>query len=355
ISKAHAAGVVHRDLKPDNIFLVKNDDEQIVKVLDFGIAKARFQHGVEDTTRTGAILGTPHYMSPEQLRGDKALDHRADIWALGIIAYECVTQAKPFVSQTFPDLVIKICSENPPPPSSRVALPPQFDAWFAKSTSRDPAQRFESVREQVGALRAIAEPHFDAARASATGERDDSAAEPAAIDVAGETGLAASAVSEVALNTQHATYNTRPVALTNRKPSRSWLWAVGALVVGAIGVGVAGVGTKLGPEPPAGSSDTPDVAVSVATPGASPTDETSAPSSAAALVPSASDDDPQSSSPPTPAVKPSELATATPKASTAKATAATSTGQKPTPNSAVPKASAAKPVATATGQVDLGI
>src|SRR6185503_10771840 len=90
VVKAHEAGIVHRDLKPDNIFVVRNDEEEVAKVLDFGIAKASNVFGVTtgSATRTGAILGTPYYMSPEQAEGNRQVDHRTDLWALGVIAFE---------------------------------------------------------------------------------------------------------------------------------------------------------------------------------------------------------------------------------------------------------------------------
>ncbi|MCB9588518.1 MAG: protein kinase [Polyangiaceae bacterium] len=350
ISKAHAAGVVHRDLKPDNIFIVKNDDEEVVKVLDFGIAKARFDQAAEDTTRTGAILGTPHYMSPEQLRGDKSLDHRADIWALGIIAYECVTQAKPFISANFPDLVIKICSEDPPPPSSKVTIPQDFDAWFAKSTARDPGQRFGSVREQIHALRAIAEPSFDAARALA-GEREEVHQREPRVKELGR--LAAPAISEVALDTQHGTANTRPIELTNKKPSRTWVWALGALVVAAAGVAVASVGTKLTQEPLSASG----AAQTSSFPPESSSGATVArvPASANASAGASAESEPSSApsatpSPPNP-VSPTLKLQPT-------VTAKASTQAKPTSPPAAhtaPKPGSQKPASTATGPVDLGI
>src|SRR3984885_12530207 len=98
LAKAHAAGLVHRDLKPANIFLVKDDEREIAKVLDFGIAKTTTV-GVDGNTRTGAVLGTPYYMSPEQARGQKGIDHRADLWSFGVVVYQCVTGQLPFLSE----------------------------------------------------------------------------------------------------------------------------------------------------------------------------------------------------------------------------------------------------------------
>jgi serine/threonine protein kinase len=92
LARAHEAGIVHRDLKPDNVFLVQNEDEEIAKVLDFGIAKTQAnQLGPGSATRTGAVMGTPYYMSPEQISGSKSVDFRTDLWALTIIAFECLS------------------------------------------------------------------------------------------------------------------------------------------------------------------------------------------------------------------------------------------------------------------------
>ena len=155
ISRAHEAGIVHRDLKPDNIFLVKNDDEEIAKVLDFGIAKATGGAlGNSSQTRTGAVLGTPYYMSPEQAEGNRSVDHRTDLWSLAIIAFECVTAKRPFESEALGDLILQICVRPIRMPSSLVEVPPAFDAWYTKGTQRDPAQRFQSARELTAALRA---------------------------------------------------------------------------------------------------------------------------------------------------------------------------------------------------------
>src|SRR5512145_3326893 len=99
IGKAHDAGIVHRDLKPDNIFLVQDDDQEFVKVLDFGIAK---RTGIDGSisaivqTQTGAMLGTPYYMSPEQASGKKDIDHLTDIWSFAVIACECATGVRIF-------------------------------------------------------------------------------------------------------------------------------------------------------------------------------------------------------------------------------------------------------------------
>ncbi|HWL89272.1 MAG TPA: serine/threonine-protein kinase, partial [Polyangiaceae bacterium] len=99
LSRAHQENIIHRDLKPENVFLTQSadDDEEIAKVLDFGIAKIRStDQTLSSSTKTGAVLGTPYYMSPEQARGLRDIDHRTDVWSLGVIVFKCVTGVLPF-------------------------------------------------------------------------------------------------------------------------------------------------------------------------------------------------------------------------------------------------------------------
>ncbi|MCA9645893.1 MAG: protein kinase [Myxococcales bacterium] len=156
MSKAHEAGIVHRDLKPDNIFLVSEDDQEVAKVLDFGIAKvAESVDGVSSATRTGTIFGTPYYMSPEQAQGNRAVDYRADLWALAIIVFECVTGKLPFQSDGLGDLILRICVHPVPTPSSLAQVPPGFDQLFAHAATRDPHARFQSAREFADSLKVV--------------------------------------------------------------------------------------------------------------------------------------------------------------------------------------------------------
>lgn len=158
LQRAHEAGIIHRDLKPENIFLVRSpdDDDEIAKVLDFGIAKFRGvagDPGLSSSTKTGAVLGTPFYMSPEQARGLRNIDHRTDLWSLGIIAYKCVTGVLPFDGESVGDLLVKICTAPVPVPSFVVpGLSPAFDSWFARSLERTPERRFASAAELSDSL-----------------------------------------------------------------------------------------------------------------------------------------------------------------------------------------------------------
>ncbi len=153
LTRAHAAGLVHRDLKPANIFLAHDDDREIVKVLDFGIAKdstPRMPTG--SNTKTGSLIGTPAYMSPEQAQGTKRVDHRSDLWALAVVVYECLTGELPFQSEALGDLLLKIMVSPLPVPSQIAPVPPGFDGWWARAASRDPEGRFQSAKELADSL-----------------------------------------------------------------------------------------------------------------------------------------------------------------------------------------------------------
>jgi serine/threonine-protein kinase len=157
VAKAHELGIVHRDLKPDNVFLVKNEDAEVAKVLDFGVAKieATALGGGDGSThtRTGSLLGTPYYMSPEQAQGNKAIDARSDLWALAVIAFECLTGKRPFSSDGLGDLVLQICIREIPIPSHVAPVPLGFDGWFERATQREPDARFQTAKELTDALR----------------------------------------------------------------------------------------------------------------------------------------------------------------------------------------------------------
>jgi serine/threonine protein kinase len=154
VGQAHAIGVIHRDLKPGNIFIAREGEHEVTKIVDFGIAKVkasalRLTQGIG--TQLGTLLGTPQYMSPEQVRGS-AIDHRTDLWALGVIACECLTGRCPFSGATIGDLTVQICTEKPPAPSSLGPVPPGFDQWFFRATHKKPSKRFQSAEEMSSRL-----------------------------------------------------------------------------------------------------------------------------------------------------------------------------------------------------------
>jgi serine/threonine-protein kinase len=159
LGKAHAAGIVHRDLKPDNIFLATNAEEvgaegYSVKLVDFGIAK--IVDPLESTapsrmggpTQEGAVVGTPNFMSPEQLTVGGAPGPLTDIWSLGACAFTAMTARIPFDGDVLGDIVLKVCVSPLPVPSNyNPRTPSGFDAWFAKACSRDATRRFQTANE----------------------------------------------------------------------------------------------------------------------------------------------------------------------------------------------------------------
>jgi eukaryotic-like serine/threonine-protein kinase len=155
---AHGSGIVHRDLKPDNIFLVREGDTEVCKVLDFGIARQR--GGLSDSggvkTKTGAVLGTPYYMSPEQAIG-QGVDQRTDIWAFGVIAAECLTGRRAFEGDSLGGLFHAICMAPLTKPSVLGIVPTGFDAWFFRAVAREKSERFQSIKEAAEALKPLCE------------------------------------------------------------------------------------------------------------------------------------------------------------------------------------------------------
>jgi serine/threonine protein kinase len=157
--EAHALGIVHRDLKPANLFLARAPDHTTcLKILDFGISKMISPDEADfGMTRTGAVVGSPYYMSPEQMRASRSVDARTDIWSLGVILYELVSGHVPFEAPTLPQLCGMILTDPPPPLGQwRPDVPPPFQALVARCLEKDPALRFQSVGDFAMALAAFA-------------------------------------------------------------------------------------------------------------------------------------------------------------------------------------------------------
>ncbi|MDB4931602.1 MAG: putative serine/threonine-protein kinase pknB, partial [Myxococcaceae bacterium] len=154
---AHARGVIHRDIKPDNIFLAQTPKGVVPKLIDFGIAKVTDHDESMRRTSTGTMLGTPSYMSPEQARGDSALDARSDVWSLGVVLYEMLSGFKPYTAANANVLVAMILRDDPTPllhvsPS----MPPALAAVVMRAVCRDLAQRWPSVQHFHDALLTVA-------------------------------------------------------------------------------------------------------------------------------------------------------------------------------------------------------
>jgi eukaryotic-like serine/threonine-protein kinase len=154
LEASHKHGIVHRDLKPENIFLISMGDSQdFVKVLDFGIAKLQEGDKGHSKTKTGLIMGTPAYMAPEQAEGLN-VDHRSDIYSLGIIFYEMLTGEQPFAADTFSRVLIKVLTEPVPAPRIKNPnIPHAIEAVLLKMVEKDPAARFQTASEIIPALR----------------------------------------------------------------------------------------------------------------------------------------------------------------------------------------------------------
>lgn len=158
MAEAHSAGIIHRDLKPSNLFLTMGSDgSKMVKVLDFGIAKAMGApdepEGGMSLTRTEAVLGSPLYMSIEQVRSSRDVDARADIYSIGAILYQLLTGRVPYEAQTFPELILKLGTEEPPPPSMfRADIPPPLEETILRCLERDRTKRFPNLGELAAAL-----------------------------------------------------------------------------------------------------------------------------------------------------------------------------------------------------------
>jgi serine/threonine protein kinase len=231
LHEAHGLGIIHRDLKPANLFLAEQPNgPPIVKVLDFGIARDFHQGEEQRLTRTRAVMGSPTYMSPEQMREARSADVRSDIWSMGVCLYELLTGKAPFHADTLPDLFVTVLHGTPVPPSAlRPDLPPGLSDTILRCLEKDPARRFQSAKDLATAL--------------ATGE--SGASWPAATTAPSATSSARVVVvassSSPSLPSTERLATSRTIADTPSRPSPlKYLW-VGAVALGLTGVALVAV------------------------------------------------------------------------------------------------------------------
>jgi eukaryotic-like serine/threonine-protein kinase len=159
LEDAHRQGIIHRDLKPSNLFCVPRPDGTLtVKVVDFGISKVTGASAglAGDVTVTGNIVGSPSYMSPEQMKSPNRIDHRTDLWSLGVVLYECLTGKLPFPASTYAEICLKAHQDPPLPPSAHgVELPPELEVIVNTCLAKEPEKRYATAAELAAALSAF--------------------------------------------------------------------------------------------------------------------------------------------------------------------------------------------------------
>jgi eukaryotic-like serine/threonine-protein kinase len=256
LASVHEARLVHRDVKPDNMFLVDNGGEPFVKLLDFGLA-AEVRARVTAATG-GSIVGTPSYMSPEHTEGMSAIVPQSDMWSLAVVAYEALTGALPFDGDGLLALAIAIADARFEPPSvHQPLLPPAMDAFFARAFARSPGDRFASATEMAKA--------FTSAAGLATSATSTAG-------VATSTAGVATSTAGVATNEANtATASFVAPLVTRKRPRRPIVLAAGAAAtVIAVTLGVVSWPREAPPSEAAGASDPSDSSGSAVARGAAP-------------------------------------------------------------------------------------
>jgi serine/threonine-protein kinase len=234
LARAHERGIVHRDIKPHNIFLCDaGSGELFVKLLDFGIAKGVVVEKLSESTKTGTLVGSPYYMSPEQLVGAKDIDFRTDLWSVGVVAFESMTGTRAFDGETIGALALCVHNDPLPLPSARCdAAGDAVDAWFLRACSRSMTERFASAKEMADAL--LAAITGDPTRESMTSS--GSALARSKKDAMGLAKTVDGSPSSLADSNALSTAGVERAASRARKPP-SWVMALSAVALCGVAYG----------------------------------------------------------------------------------------------------------------------
>jgi serine/threonine protein kinase len=310
VAEAHAAGIVHRDLKPANLFLARRaDGTRLIKVLDFGISKSVTGGSMSDMslTNTSALIGSPLYMSPEQMHSAKSVDARTDIWALGAILFQTLAKRPPYIGDTIPQLCHSLLNESPPPLSRfRNDVPAELEAVVLGALEKDREKRFQTVAAFAAALTPFAPgARIHAERAARVlGMKDSDSAlrlsdahsnPDNAVPTLGEQATVASSPDFKAGERTQASWGKTGDRSSGAPAAARRRW----LIIGGVGVAVALVVVAVGMSLTRANAE--PVSPATAPPPPSVT-ESAAPAATAAVVPA----------PPAPVVEPSAAASAAP-------------------------------------------
>jgi serine/threonine-protein kinase len=260
---AHQKGVIHRDMKPENVFLTERGARaDFVKIMDFGISKIKAAHDSQvRLTQTGAVIGTPMYMAPEQGMGRTDIDHRADVYSVGVMMFELLCGRPPFEATTYLGLMTQHLQTPPPPPRSvRPELPPALEAIILRALEKEPARRWQSMQELGEALAGVGAGGVGAGTHTVlSGSGALSAPVPVAVPAAPSGALAAPVVAApsaaVAMPPAAAVSTQAKTTVRRGGGGRAalWLGAVAA-VAAAVAVGVVLV-QRRGAEVAAGTTE----------------------------------------------------------------------------------------------------
>ncbi|WP_394843778.1 serine/threonine protein kinase [Pendulispora brunnea] len=298
LAEAHSLGIVHRDVKPGNLFLTRHaDGAPCVKVLDFGISKV-LQADDQSLTRAGGMLGSPLYMAPEQLESARDVDARADVYSMGVVLFELLTQQRPFNAGDLPRLLYKVLNEERPPARSvRADIPPALDQVILTAMARDRGHRYPSVAEFALALLPFGSNQARASVERICGVLGVSAAQPAYITSAQpgpprthHVSTISAAITPVAAARTSTQTMAEPAKARSRGPLAAVIGAGAGLVLGSLLL-IGLVSRAHRPEAPSSGAAAPPKVEEPAPPpsGAAPEPAKSASEpAAAAAVPSAS-------------------------------------------------------------------